>query len=54
MHTIITYKVVFVNGFGDLEEKEFSDLQGAQDFALTVSNPHIFKVTILGSIEEVV
>lgn len=54
MNTIITYKVVFVNSFGDLEEKEFSDLQGAQDFAQTVSNPHIFKVTILGSIEEVV
>lgn len=54
MNTIITYKVVFINPYGDLEEREFSDVQGAQDFAQTVSGSHIYKVTILGSIEEVV
>lgn len=54
MNTITSYKVVFVNSFGDLEEKDFSDLQGAHDFAQTVSNPKIYKVQLIGYIEEVV
>ena len=54
MNTITSYKVVFVNSFGDLEEKDFSDLQGARDFALTASNPKIYKVQVIGYIEEVV
>ena len=54
MKTIITYKVVFINSYGDLEEREFSDVQGAQDFAQTVSGSHVYKVTVLGSVEEVI
>lgn len=54
MKTITSYKVVYINSFGDLEEKDFSDLQGAQDFAQTVSNPKVYKVQLLGSMIEVV
>lgn len=53
MHTIILYKVVWVNEFGDVDERDFPDLNTATVFYNQVQNAHVYEYRILGQIKEV-
>ena len=53
MRIIITYKVVYVDSYGDLKDIEFTDETEARDFANSVNTSEIFKVQILGTIERI-
>ena len=52
MQTIIIYKVVWVNEFGDIEERNFQDETSARNYAQAKLNSHLFKTAILGQITE--
>lgn len=53
MRTIISYKVVWVNEFGDVEECDFQNENQARNFARNKQNSQLFKTAILGEITEI-
>lgn len=53
MKTIISYKVVWVNQFGDLEEKDCSTEDEALAIQATINDSFVYKIAILGSIERI-
>ena len=53
MRIIITYKVVFIDSYGDIKDMDFTDETEARDFATSVNSSEIFKVQMLGSIERI-
>lgn len=53
MRIIITYKVVYVDSYGDIKDIDFTDETEARNFASSVNTSEIFKVQILGSIERI-
>jgi hypothetical protein len=53
MQTIILYKVVWVDGYGDVNEKDFPDLTSATQFYHQVQNAQVYEYRILGQMKEV-
>lgn len=53
MQTITSYKVVYVDSYGDLKDIDFTDETEARNFASSVNASEIFKVQMLGSIERI-
>ena len=53
MQTIIIYKVVYVNEFGDIEERNYQNEIDARNFARNKQNSQLFKTAILGEITEI-
>ena len=53
MRTITTYKVVYVDSYGDIKDIDFTDETEARNFAFSVNASEIFKVQMLGSIERI-
>lgn len=53
MQTITTYKVVYVNQYGDIMEQDFDDENAARNFAAENIDSILYKVQILGSIERI-
>jgi len=53
MKTIISYKVVYVDRYGDIQEYDTESLAEARQLATTVQNALIYKIEIIGSIERV-
>ena len=53
MRIIISYKVVYVDSYGDVKDIDFTDETEARDFASSVNASEIFKIQILGSIERI-
>ena len=53
MNTITSYKIVWIDSYGDLQEKDYDDLTEAQNFATSVNDSILYKVQILGSIERI-
>lgn len=51
MNTITSYKVVFVDSFGDIQDIDFTDETAARTFARQNANSILYKVQILGYIE---
>lgn len=51
MNTITSYKVVFVDSYGDLKEVDYTDETAARTFARQTANSILYKVQILGNIE---
>lgn len=54
MNTIITYKVVYVDSFGDITEQDFDTEAEARTFSSSINDSIIYKVAILGSIERLI
>lgn len=54
MKTIILYKVIYFDSYGDYSERDFQELSDAQSFALTVQHSKVYKYEIVGNITEVV
>lgn len=52
MKTIILYKVVWVDEFGAVEERDFQNESDARYFARNHQNVQLFKTAILGEITE--
>ena len=53
MQTIILYKVVWVDDYGDINERDFSTLEDARKLYNTVQDAHVYEYRILGQIKEV-
>ena len=53
MQTITLYKVVWVDGYGDVNEKDFPDLITATKFYHQVQNALVYEYKMLGQIKEV-
>ena len=53
MQTIILYKVVWVDAYGDINEQDFSNLQSAINFTNHVQDAHLYEYKILGQIKEI-
>lgn len=53
MQTIILYKVVWVDNYGNVNEKDFQDLGTATRFYHQVQNAQVYEYRILGQIKEV-
>ena len=53
MQTITLYKVVWIGTYGDVGERDFSDLRSAQNFANHVQDAHVYEYKILGQIKEI-
>ena len=53
MNTVTSYKIVWIDTTGDLQEKDFDDLTAARDFASSVTDSILYRVQILGSIERI-
>lgn len=53
MQTIILYKVVYVNEYGDVEERNYQNESDARNFARSKQNSQLFKTAILGEITEI-
>ena len=51
MNTIVSYKVVYVDAYGDIQEYDYSTENEARAMAATQNNSIIYKVAILGQIE---
>ena len=54
MNTLVTYKVVWVDDFGAIQEIDFDDEQSARDLATSTQNSILYKIQILGSIERLI
>lgn len=54
MQTITTYKVVYVDDYGDIQEIDFETENNARRFASVTDNSILYKVQILGSIERLI
>lgn len=52
MQTIILYKVVYFDIYNDLQERDFVTIETARAFSTSHPGSKIYKVAILGSIEE--
>ena len=52
MKTIITYKIVFIDEFGDIQDRDFNSESEARTFAVNnnITDFEIYEVKILGSI----
>lgn len=53
MQTIISYKVVWVNQYGDMEEKDCNTEDEALDIQSSIPDSFVYKIAILGSIERI-
>lgn len=54
MKTMTTYKVVWIDLYGDLQEKDFDDITQARDFSSSVNDSILYEIKMLGSIERIV
>lgn len=52
MQTIILYKVVYFDIYNDLQERDFATITEARAFSASYPDSKIYKVAILGTIEE--
>ena len=50
MNTITSYKVVYIDSYGDLKEMDFETESEARSFASVTNDSILYKVQILGSI----
>lgn len=53
MQTIILYKVVWFDEYGDINEKDFSTLNEATILYNQLQDAHIYEYRMLGQIKEV-
>lgn len=51
MNTITSYKVVYIDAYGDLQEYDYGTEEEARRMAATQSDSIIYRVRILGEIE---
>ena len=54
MNTLVTYKVVWVDTYGTLQEIDFDDETTARNFATSTTDSILYKIQILGSIERLI
>ena len=53
MQTIILYKVVWIDEYGDVNEKDFSTLHDATLLYNRLQDAHVYEYRMLGQIKEV-
>lgn len=53
MRTIILYKVVWIDEYGDVNEKDFSTLHDATLLYNQLQDAHVYEYRMLGQIKEV-
>ena len=54
MNTIVTYKVVYVDNYGEVVEMDFSSLTEAQNIQSQTPDSKLYEVQMVGSIKEII